>query len=188
MNRRQATRSALAGVLLAMLGAAGGCGYSSESLYPTQYKTIAIPAWQRGREVYRREWEFRLTEALKKSVSTYMTGYAVVDTPRAETILTGKIVSIGRQMLSRNPDTGLAREEQITMTVSFEWTDARTGRVINGKKVENFPVSRTRVALHGGNLDSSPVVGTDFFAGEEEVIDEAARLIIEQLRSDWGEK
>jgi hypothetical protein len=186
MNARHGKQALGAALLILLAGGVVGCGYSTKSLYPDQYKTIAIPAWQRGREVYRRDWELRLTEALKKAVADYMTGYTVVDRSKADTILTGKIVKISRQTLSRNPDTGLAREEQITIELAFEWVEMRTGKVI--KKVDSFPVTGTRVALHGGNLDTDPVVGSDFFQGAEATIDTAARLVVEQLQSPWGQE
>ena len=182
MNSRYANRAAAAALLLLLAGA-GGCGYTTQSLFPTEYRTIAIPTWQRGREVYRREWEFLLTEAIVKEVAN-RTPYKVVDRKHADTLLTGKIIRISRQMLSRNPDTGLAREEEITIEVAFEWTNLRTGEVI--KKVDRLPVSGTHVAEQGGNLPTDPDVGTDFFRGAEGVVDRAARIIVEHLESPWG--
>ncbi len=183
MNSHHVKRAAWAAWLLLLAGASG-CGYTTQSLYPTEYKTIAIPTWQRGHEVYRREWEFLLTEAVVKEVAGN-TPYKVVDRKHADTLLTGKILRISRQMLSRNPDTGLAREEQITIEVAFEWTNLRTGKVI--KKVDRLPISGTHVTEKGGNMPDDPDVGMDFFRGTEGTIDKAARLIREQLQSPWGE-
>lgn len=182
MNSRYAKYAGATAWLL-LLASAGGCGYTTQSLFPTEYRTIAIPTWQRGREVYRREWEFLLTEAVVKEVAR--TPYKVVDRKHADTVLTGKILRISRQMLSRNPDTGLAREEQITIEVAFEWTNQRTGKVI--KKVDRLPITGTHVMEKGGNMPDSPDVGMDFFRGTEATVDKAARLIVEQLETPWGE-
>ena len=183
MNARYANY-ATASAWLLLLASAGGCGYTTQSLYPTEYRTIAVPTWQRGREVYRREWEFLLTEAVVKEVAN-RTPYKVVSRQHADTVLTGKILRISRQMLSRNPDTGLAREEQVTIEVAFEWTNQRTGKVI--KKVDRLPISSTHVTAQGGNMPDTPDVGQDFFRGAEGTVDKAARLIVEQLETPWGD-
>ncbi|MCY2928418.1 MAG: LptE family protein [Planctomycetota bacterium] len=183
MNLRYAKRAAAVASLL-LLAAAGGCGYTTQSLFPTEYKTIAVTTLGRGHEVYRRDWEEHLTEALVKEIAN-RGAYKIVDRKHADTLLTGKITRISRQMLSRNPDTGIAREEQITIEVAFEWTNQRTGAII--KKVDRLPVSSTHVTPQGGNLPGTPEVGQDFFRGGQGTVDRAARLIVEQLETPWGQ-
>jgi hypothetical protein len=167
--------------LLALgLALAAGCsndpasGYSLNSLYRQDVKTVAVPIVDRGPEVYRRELEFRLTEALVKRIEGD-TPYKVVDRGRADTELTATILQVEQQVLSRNPDTSLPRELSMTIVVSFAWKDLRTGDVHrhNG----NFPVT-------GTYIPHEPL-GEDFFQGSEDVINKLARRIVEQMESEW---
>ncbi len=43
-----------------------GCGYSSKSLYNKSVTTVAVPIFTN--KTFRREWEFRLTEAVDKNI------------------------------------------------------------------------------------------------------------------------
>ncbi|HUT58319.1 MAG TPA: LptE family protein [Phycisphaerae bacterium] len=162
--------------LLAGATAVPGCsndpnkGYTFKSPYPSGVKTVAVPIWGRGKYVYRRGLEFRLTEALQKQVELD-TPYKVVRKPRADTELTGTIDQIAQRPLSINPDTGRPREMEITFFVSFKWTDLRSGEVLVERT--NFRVAGTYLPAAGFN--------EDFFQGSEDVIDRLAARIVEQM-------
>ena len=120
--------SALAvGTLLA----GGGCssdptkGYTLKSQYPQDIKTVSVPIWHRGKQVYRRGLEMRLTEAVIKRLELD-TPYKVTDKSRADSELRGTIDRVSQRVLSFNPDFGRPREMEITMTVSFSCTDLRS--------------------------------------------------------------
>lgn len=56
-------------ILLAlMLTTLSGCGYSGKSLYPTSIRTVAVPIF--ANRTFRRQWEFRLTEAIDKNIES----------------------------------------------------------------------------------------------------------------------
>jgi len=180
MTIRKSTKTC-AGILLACVAAAaGGCsqdpteGYTVRSQYDTGIKTVAVPIWTRGREVFRRELEMRLTEAVIKKVELD-TPYKVVDKSRADTELRGSLDLVSQRVLSFNPDTGLPRETEITMAVSFVWTDLRSGKDI--KQVSNLRQSDVYIP-------PSPL-GEDFFQGSEGAINDLAQRVVEQMESDW---
>lgn len=162
--------------LAVLAGGLIGCGYTTQSMGRPGIKTIAVPVWQRGRNVYRRGLEFRLTEAIKKRIGLE-TDYVIANREHADSELVGSVDKISRQGLSRNPDSGMIQEEQITLHLSFAWTDLRTGKEIIPKK--SFPVAETRV------ITSS--AGQDFYQGSEATINKAARLIVEELEQPWGQ-
>lgn len=149
-------------------------GYTLRSQYPSTVRTVSVPIWTRGRDVYRRGLEMRLTEALVKWIE-HDTLYKVTKSVRADTELKGTIERITQQTLTINPDDGLAREMEIVMEVSFRWTDLRTGKVLKERK--GFRVA-------GWYMPASPF-GETFLHGSEDTINRLARRIVEQMQADW---
>jgi hypothetical protein len=166
--------------LLAALTAAGGCatdpgeGYSFTRGYPEDVRTVAVPIWNVSKNVYRRELEFRLSEALVKRIELD-TPYKVVGKAEADTLLTGTIDVVSQRVLSTNPDTNLPRELELTLTVSFTWQDLRTGEI---------RAKRSNVRVAGVYIPHAPL-GEDFFTGSEDVVNKLARRVVEQMESDW---
>jgi hypothetical protein len=149
-------------------------GYTMASLYPQDVDSVAVPMWSRGANVYRRENETRLTEAIIKRIELD-TPYKVTTQQRADTVLTGTIEAIRQKVLSFNPDTGLPRETEIAFVVSFTWKDLRTGQV---------RVRQERFEVAGTYVNAAPI-GEDYFQGEQDVVNQLAKRIVEQLESSW---
>lgn len=171
--------------LLLLVAAAGalvapGCasdprtGYTTESLYRGGIDSVAVPIFQRGRGVYRRNIEDRLTEALIKRIELD-TPYKVTDKARADTLLEGTLSRVSQRVLSRNPDTGRPREMEETFAVALTWTDLRTGEVL---------VRRTNVRASATYIPPDPF-GEDFFQGSEDLVNRMARRIVEEMEADW---
>ncbi len=161
---------------LALVAAAwSGCtGYSQKSQYPTGIKTIAVPIWTRDKDVYRRGLEMRLTEALAKRIELD-TDYKVATKATADTEIIGKIDVIEQQILSYDTDTGRPREKEIIMTISFIWTDQRTGKPI-------IDSNSMRVA---GTYRPHGPLNQDFFQGSELVLNRIAKRIVERMEQEW---
>ncbi len=178
MNRIINTGTCL--TLLAVVLASAGCaddptvGYSFSPGYPDDVRTVAVPIWDVGPDVYRRELEFRLTEALVKRIELD-TPYRVADRAEADTVLTGTIERVSQRVLASHPDTGLPREMEATMTVSYTWSDLRTGEI---------RASQSNVRVADTYIPHEPL-SDDFFVGSEDVIDRLARRIVEQMEADW---
>lgn len=149
-------------------------GYSFSGGYPDDVSTVAVPIWNVGKNVYRREIEFRLTEAIVKQIELN-TPYRVAEKTEADTLLTGTVDNISQRVLSMNPDTGTPREMEMTLTVSFTWSDLRTGQI---------RAERSNVRVSGTYVPHEPL-SQDFFTGSEKVIDRLARRVVEQMESDW---
>ncbi|HUU59355.1 MAG TPA: LptE family protein [Phycisphaerae bacterium] len=164
--------------LPAILGACSNdpkAGYTLQRPHEKGIRSVAVPIWTRGADVYRRELEFRVTEALQKRIEQD-TDYKVLPRDRADTELTGTIDRISQRPLSFDPDIARPREMEITMILSFTWTDLRTGKVL--RRRSNFRVA-------GTYLPPSPPFGEDFFLGSEDVVNNVARRIVEQMEQDW---
>jgi len=155
-------------------------GYTTTSQYVQSVDSVAVPMWLRGKQVYRRGMEFRLTEAIVKRIQQD-TPYKITKRSRADTELRGTIDSISQRVLSVNPDTGSPRETEITINVSFTWTDLRSGDVL------------AEDSLHqaGSYLPAQPVEAfrrrpeQDFFQGSEDVVNRLAERIVEYMEAKW---
>lgn len=149
----------------------GGCGYRSRSLYPTDIKNISVPIFANG--TYRRNWEFRLTEAVDKDIEEE-TPYKVTSGRHADSVLTGKIVSIQENILTSRFTTNLPQESEITVVVDFTWKDLRSGRVLVERK--SFARASTEVLQLNQRV----------FDAEQQAVERVARGIVGQLQRPWG--
>ncbi|RPI64075.1 MAG: hypothetical protein EHM48_01455 [Planctomycetaceae bacterium] len=150
-------------------------GYSTQSLYPEKVKSVAVPMWNRGGKVYRRGWEYTLTEAIQKQIQLD-TKYKILPTSRADTILEGTIDEISQRVLSNDPDSGNPREKEIRFEVSFTWKDLRTGEIL---------AQRTRMPVTATYIPLQPF-SEDFFQGGQDAANRIAQAVVEQMESDWG--
>jgi hypothetical protein len=101
--------------------------------------------------------------------------YKVTAKSRADTLLVGSIDDVEQRVLSFSPDTGLPRESELTLVVSFTWTDLRTGKTI---------VQRKKMRVSGTYTREDPIT-EDFFQGSENVINRLASRVVEQMEQPW---
>jgi len=129
---------ALSAVVMAMSGcaskdssAAEPAGYTTRSLYPEKYRSIAVPIFENRTFVTGLERD--ITDALIKEIQV-RTPYAVLNNESAQTRLSGTIIGVEKTRLNRARGSGLVREVLLSVTVDFQWRDLRTGRVIVERK------------------------------------------------------
>lgn len=167
-------------------------GYTVKSQYRGGIKTVAVPIFIRGKNVYRRELEDRLTEAVVKRIEAD-TPYKVTVKERADTVLTGTIVNVNQRILSFNSDTGDPREMEITLKINFTWTDLRTGDtlvekkdfLVSGDYVTEIPYEEDSDGKYVPDPDAENRMTEDFFQGSENVINRAAKRIVETMEAPW---
>ena len=152
----------------------GHSGYTTSDQYRPGIKTVAVDVWQRGKSVYRRDIEIRVTEAVVKRIEQD-TPYKVTTKSRADTLLTGSIDNVEQRTMSFNPETGLPRETELAFTFSFVWKDLRTGKTI---------VERKNLRVTGTYTREDPIT-EDFFQGSENVINRLARRVTELMEQPW---
>ena len=155
----------------------GNDAYTMRSQYRTDVSSVFVPMWTRGDDVYRRELEFRLTEAVIKRIEMD-TPYKSTRKSRADTELPGEILLIEQRVLSFNPDTGNPNEFEIVMTLSFTWRDLRSGDIL---------VEETDLQVASTYIADAPL-SEDFFQGSQDMIEEASRLVVEYMEAEWGEE
>lgn len=165
--------------LVAAVASVTGCtgkatigGYSTGEDFDESIRSIAVPIFE-NRTFYR-ETEFKLTEALAKEIEA-RTPYKVTKAGSADTALTGTVINVTQRMLSRDRGTGLPQEVQVTVVVSFEWKDLRTGKVIR---------QRSRFEGTGEAISTYPA-GEPIEVAKISAIQELAKQIVSVMRNDW---
>lgn len=147
-------------------------GYSSTSLYPTQFRSVAVPIFQNSTTA--REMEFKLTDALIKEIES-RTPYYVLGEQYADTLLTGTIRSVDLRTISQSRTTGLDNEVMITVIIDFEWLNLQSGGRIVGRK--NFSCSSLFVP--------SQPSGEPIEMGQFAVVQQLSQDIVDQMQSSW---
>ena len=163
----------------AILALAAGChadptqSYTLASQYPSDVRTVSVKMFTRGPNIYRRELEIRLTEAVVKAIEFY-TPYKVVLDETADTELTGTLTGTGQQTMSMVTSVGNPREKEIVLSASICWQDLRNGEVRR----------KASVRAAGSYIPPAPF-REDFFQGTENAIDNLARRIVEEMEAEW---
>ncbi|NNM88672.1 MAG: hypothetical protein HKL95_09150, partial [Phycisphaerae bacterium] len=101
------------------------------------------------------------------------TPYKISSEAHADSILTGKIVSVQENVLTNRLQNNLPQETQVTIVVNFTWKDARTGKVL---------VRRVNFARSGTTV---PQIGQRLADTENAAINSLARSIVDEMQSPW---
>jgi hypothetical protein len=149
-----------------------GCGYSHGGTFPKEVSSIAVPIFE-NRTPYR-DVEFDLTEALVKEIEL-KTPYKVVRSGDADTILVGVVTQVDQRVLSRRAVGGLPQEMEVSIVVSFEWKNQRTGNSLRDRK---------GFATVGRNVPGLPV-GEPYEIARHEASQQLARDIVSVMREKW---
>lgn len=162
--------------LLSTLAGLGGCasdsGYHTGETFDKSIHTVAVPIF--ANRTFYREIEDRLSEALVKEIEQ-RTPYKVTQQDRADTILSGTVLSVDKRLLSRNFNTGVAQEVQMTIMVSFEWKDLRSGKIIR---------KRSRITGVASYVPTQPL-GEPEEVARHGAVSELASEIVSVMRNDW---
>jgi hypothetical protein len=160
-------------VLLWILWPLMGCGYRHEADgYPADIRSVAVAVFE-NRSFYR-DLEFDVTEALIKQIERD-TPYKVVSGSIADSVLTGAVVRVRQDLVSRSEEGGVPQEVELRVVVNFDWTDGRTGQVL-----------RSRQGLEAtGRYIPVRRIGQPRELAEQEAAQRMAEAIVAAMRSDW---
>ena len=160
-------RRALLGALVAALC---GCGYSTGTLIPRGYRTIAVPVFDNTTHRHDIEWE--LTRAVVEEINS-RTALRVVDPADSpDLVLNGTLVDADEEVLSHMARQRI-RESAYFLTAEIEVTDAHSGKAL---------VKRSRVTERESFV---PQIGEDVRTAREEAGRALAERIVERLESAW---
>ena len=158
---------ALVGLMLIGLT---GCGYSTRRPFPTDIRTVHVEMFHS--KEFRRELEFRLTEAIVKRIEMD-TPYRIAGPRTADALMTGEILSVRNRTFGDDFDTDLPREIGSTVEVRYRLTDLRSGEIL---------VERPRSVFQTAYI---PPVGETFTQGMTRALDGLAEGIVESMETTW---
>lgn len=156
----------IAGSVLAV----AGCGYSTRQPFKTNVKTVFVKPF--GSRVFERRVELNLTEAVRKRINLD-TPYRLAESATADTELSGEVLAIKRGVLGKSFGTNQPRETMLTMVISLQWKDLRTGKIL--MKKDRWLQT----------VDFVKPVGEQEYDGLQEAVDRMAESIVEQMQEDW---
>ena len=156
--------------LVVTLAALSGCGYRAGELYRPNIETVHVEIFA-SRE-FRRELEFKLTEAVKKRIGLD-TPYRLAPPEKADTILKGEVLEVRQAAFATDYETRLPREKQLTLAVRVQWKDLRSGHMLIDQPVELQAV------------DYLPPAGESEPFAQERAIDRLAAKIVAKMYDEW---
>lgn len=166
--------SVMAATLLAGCASDPTRGYSFQPVYGDGVRTVAVPIFEN--QTFTTGIEIELTEAVVKEIQR-TTPWRVVAGGEggADTTLTGTITDSTLRALSRGRYTGLVQEVGVQLTVDFDWRDNRSQRVLVSQR--GFSALEAFVPARGSQERVE--------LGQNATVQELARDIVGELRSNW---
>jgi hypothetical protein len=165
------------GVFVVVLCAFGLCGcaeltgYSNRSLFPQDIDTVYLEMFDN--QTFRRGAEYELSDALSKRIEVD-TPYKIVSSrDRADTIMSGQIVSIGEMVLSTERETGLVLEKEVELTALINWKNLKTGDLL----IDNLSLS--------ASASYSEYQQQDIKYASNLAANNLARKIVELMELNW---
>lgn len=152
-------------------GCAGSSGYSNASLYPNDVQSVYLEMFDN--RSFRRGTEFTFSSALAKRIEAETPYKIVSDRDRADSIISGQLVTVGESILTVERDLGRALEKEVVLTAVVNWKDLKTGRLmINSRTV-------TAAASY------SEFQGQDFTYGSAVAANKLARNVVQLMENQW---
>lgn len=154
-----------------------GCGYSVGPMHDVSITSVEVPTFKNA--TFRRGIEQQLTEAVQKEIQTRTT-IRLVRGPGAQTRLSGRIVSIGKQVLGETAFDD-PRELQLGMEIEVQWDDLRNDSVLQKRSIN---LDAETVALFTQS-EFAPEVGHSLATAVDSNIKQTARQIVDMMDAAW---
>ncbi len=149
-----------------------GCtGYSNESLFSQDISSVCLQMFDN--QTFRRGIEYELSDALAKRIEA-QTPYKIISSrDRADTVISGQIVSIGESALSTEREMGRVMETEVQLHAVVNWKNLKTGELL----IDNQTVS--------AEATYSPYQKQDFSYASALAANNLARKIVELMEKGW---
>ncbi len=168
-TRYWAVRMGCVALGAAVLGSTG-CGYSNDSLHRDSVRTVYVEMFE-SRE-FRREIEFKLTEALRKEIER-STPYRNAPRNRADTIIEGEVLEWREASIGKDFVMNRSREIAGSLAIRYRWQDRRTGKLLVDRPNMVTTVQYVRPA------------GEEAYEGYQLAVEQLARRIVESMETPW---
>jgi hypothetical protein len=145
--------------------------YSNESLFPEEVGGVYVEMFDN--QSFWRGVEYELTDALAKRIEAE-TPYKIVSSrDRADTVISGQLLSIGQSLLSLERERGVALEKEAGLQAVVNWKDLRTGELL----IDNRRVS--------ASASYSDLQNQSFNYASRLAANNLAQRIVEIMEKEW---
>jgi hypothetical protein len=165
--------------IVLLLFATGCAGYrvGQQTLFPPDIHTVYVPVFDSIS--FRRGLGERLTEAVIKEIEA-RTPFKVVNTPDADSVLTGRIVVDNKGVLVK-PPTDEQRYIQLNFRVEVTWVDRR-GTVIQDMQPIALPPALVQIDQ---NTNFMPEAGESMATAQQKAFIRLAQQIVSLMEAPW---
>ena len=167
-------------LIIALAAALPGCAayrIGQSSLYPADIHTVYVPMFDSLS--FRRNLGERLTEAVVKEIEL-KTPYKVVNSPAADSVLSGRFVSDTKGVLVKPPQDE-QRLIQSGFQVEVTWADRRGGML---RDTQTLPLPPS-LAIVDQTTNFVPEVGQSITTAQQQAIQRLAEQIVSLMESPW---
>lgn len=154
-----------------------GCGYVVGSPYGPEVRSVHVPTFTN--ETFRRGYELQLTEAVHKKIELN-TPFRLMNSPQADTRLTGKIVSLNKRNANQNKYDD-PRELELAIGIEMTWIDNRTGAVLAQRTSPVGPQLSHAIA----QASFAPETGQSMATATQDAVDQLANQIVSMMEAPW---
>jgi hypothetical protein len=170
-HRIQDLRYAGIAAMLAILISAGCAGYSNDSLFPDDLRSVYVEMFDN--RTFRRGIEYTLSDALAKRIMSDTPYRLISDRDRTDSVMSGQLVAINESILTLERETGRALEKEVVLTAVVNWKNLRTGRMMLNNETVTAAVSY------------SDLQNQDFTYASGVAANKLAQKIIEIMENNW---
>jgi hypothetical protein len=163
--------SLIAASFVGLCGCAVMSGYSNKSLFPEDVSSVYVEMFDN--RSFRRGVEYELTDALAKRIEAETPYKIVSDRSRADTIISGQIVSAGETRLSTERQTGRPLEKEVELQAVVNWKNLKTGELLIDSKSVSDSASYSEWQEQG------------FRYGSALAANNLAQRIVELMEKEW---
>jgi len=163
------------GLVIAVCLVFSGCvemgGYCGESLFPEEVNSVYVEMFDS--RSFRRGVEYELSDALAKRIEAETPYKIVSDRNRADTVISGQILSISESWLSSEREVGRALEKELELRAVVNWKNLKTGELL----IDNQSVS--------ASASFSEWQNQGFGYASTLAANNLARKIVELMEKQW---
>ncbi|MEJ2703532.1 MAG: LPS assembly lipoprotein LptE [Sedimentisphaerales bacterium] len=113
---------------LGLSGCGGMFGYSNEPLFPENVDSVCLEMFDN--QSFRRGVEYDLSDALAKRIEVDTPYKIISNADRADTVISGQIVSISEIALSADREIGSVLEKEVELRAIVDWKNLKTGQLL----------------------------------------------------------
>ncbi|MHC4528784.1 MAG: LPS assembly lipoprotein LptE [Planctomycetota bacterium] len=158
------------GCLILFSGCEPG-GYSNEPLFPSEVRSVYVEMFENT--TFWRGIEYELTDALSKRIEA-QTPYKVISSrDRADSVMSGQIVSVRRAVLSVERKTGRALENEVLLQAVVNWKNLKNGELLLDSRSVGAAGSYSTLQKQGFKYGSSLAANN------------LGRRIVELMEKQW---